>query len=320
MSEPGESVHDNVDCFVGSANAKLDEDLKRASSVDSSEFSNSFDEQHLQQNDNHEPSVSSSNSYVLDVGRLANFMQLGQGVALHDNASPFLDFKLVKISCKKEYEPPEKSQRWNKITELVSLTWVFRLIVFLIVGVFIAFTIFQIVDYKQRVPDELSIIQQADEFDDDDSFSFFTRNASTFSKLRTRNIGHGDGPLKYERDWSGEETPVIYEIDPITFMDSNMDGFGDLNGIALKLDYIQNVLKINCIQLRNLNWYFDVNLNMFNIYELSMIDEKIGSFSELEHLISLATRRSMKVILEIDLTGTSRSHQYKDFYVPSHQV
>jgi len=32
---------------------------------------------------------------------------------------------------------------------------------------------------------------------------------------------------------------VFYEIYPRSFMDSNGDGIGDLNGIAAKLDYLQ---------------------------------------------------------------------------------
>jgi len=31
---------------------------------------------------------------------------------------------------------------------------------------------------------------------------------------------------------------VIYQIYPISFYDSNGDGFGDLNGIRAKLDYL----------------------------------------------------------------------------------
>jgi hypothetical protein len=295
-----EIVYDSVGCFVGSANAKLDDDLKRAS--DSSEFSNSFEVEadtavdcvKTQQN----------NNYVLDASRLANFIEL-----IYGNKNQLLDFQLVKISCKKEYEPKKKST-WQKLVKFLKVTWFFRIALFLIVGIFIAFTVFQIVEYTQRTPDELYLAQNIDSEDFDEFI--YSRNAS---KLKTRNIGQ----LKYEKDWIGEEIPAIYEIDPLTFYDSNADGFGDLNGVGLKLDYIQNVLKVNCIMLRNLNLFFDTNLNLFNIYGLDMIDEKIGTLSELENLISLANKRSIKVILEIDLTGTSRSLQYKDFYVSSNQ-
>ena len=34
---------------------------------------------------------------------------------------------------------------------------------------------------------------------------------------------------------------VFYEIYPRSFMDSNNDGIGDLNGIASKLDYLKSL-------------------------------------------------------------------------------
>ena len=34
---------------------------------------------------------------------------------------------------------------------------------------------------------------------------------------------------------------VVYQIYPRSFMDSNGDGFGDLQGIIRKLDYLENL-------------------------------------------------------------------------------
>ena len=34
---------------------------------------------------------------------------------------------------------------------------------------------------------------------------------------------------------------VVYQIYPISFMDSNGDGIGDLRGIISKLDYLQDL-------------------------------------------------------------------------------
>ena len=38
--------------------------------------------------------------------------------------------------------------------------------------------------------------------------------------------------------WPGA---VLYEIDPLSFQDSNGDGFGDLQGIAQRLDYLRSL-------------------------------------------------------------------------------
>lgn len=42
---------------------------------------------------------------------------------------------------------------------------------------------------------------------------------------------------------------VVYQIYPRSFMDSNGDGIGDLNGITSKLDYLQT-LGVDVIWLR----------------------------------------------------------------------
>lgn len=34
---------------------------------------------------------------------------------------------------------------------------------------------------------------------------------------------------------------VVYQIYPASFFDSNGDGIGDINGVALKLDYVKNL-------------------------------------------------------------------------------
>ena len=37
------------------------------------------------------------------------------------------------------------------------------------------------------------------------------------------------------------KSAVVYQIYPISFFDSNGDGFGDLNGIHAKLDYLKDL-------------------------------------------------------------------------------
>lgn len=37
------------------------------------------------------------------------------------------------------------------------------------------------------------------------------------------------------------KSAVVYQVYPISFFDSNADGFGDLQGIRLKLDYLKDL-------------------------------------------------------------------------------
>ena len=43
------------------------------------------------------------------------------------------------------------------------------------------------------------------------------------------------------------QTGVVYQIYPRSFMDSNSDGIGDLNGIIQRLDYLSNTLGVDAL-------------------------------------------------------------------------
>ena len=48
-----------------------------------------------------------------------------------------------------------------------------------------------------------------------------------------------DADLSTSHAWW--KSAVGYQVYPISFFDSNGDGFGDLNGIRLKLDYLKDL-------------------------------------------------------------------------------
>jgi hypothetical protein len=95
--------------------------------------------------------------------------------------------------------------------------------------------------------------------------------------------------------WLNQNTPIIYEIETVTFYDGNNDGIGDLAGISLKLDYIQKSLFVNCILIKNIQNGFSFKYYNLQLSKIEGIDEKIGNFDDLKYLISEARRRSIKV-------------------------
>ncbi|WP_201306991.1 glycoside hydrolase family 13 protein [Companilactobacillus farciminis] len=118
---------------------------------------------------------------------------------------------------------------------------------------------------------------------------------------------------------------VIYQIYPKSFLDTNGDGVGDLNGIDKKLDYLKK-LGIDAL------WISPVYLspqidNGYDIADYRKIDPMFGSNTDMKKLISDAHNHGIKVIMDLVANHTSdqslwfkesqksRDNYFSDFYI-----
>ena len=104
------------------------------------------------------------------------------------------------------------------------------------------------------------------------------------------------------------EEAVIYHIYPSSFKDSNADGYGDIEGIRSKLDYIRDV-GFNTI------WISPVFCSAFedggyDITDYYNIDPRFGSNSDLDKLVSDAHRKGIRVCLDLVAGHTSDKHPW----------
>ena len=79
---------------------------------------------------------------------------------------------------------------------------------------------------------------------------------------------------------------VVYQIYPKSFQDSNGDGFGDLQGIIKRLDYLET-LGINAIWLSPVFKSPQAD-NGYDISDYRDIDPTFGSLDDMEELINEA--------------------------------
>lgn len=121
------------------------------------------------------------------------------------------------------------------------------------------------------------------------------------------------------------KSAVIYHIYPSTYMDSNGDGIGDLNGIRSRLDYIKSV-GFNCIWLSPCfaSAWEDGGYDIIDFYS---VDKRFGTNADLEALIAEAHYKGIKVLLDLVAGHTSDKHpwfresckaernQYSDYYI-----
>lgn len=102
---------------------------------------------------------------------------------------------------------------------------------------------------------------------------------------------------------------IFYEIYPNSFLDSNGDGFGDLNGIISKLDYIQQ-LGCNAIWL---NPIYDSPFKDggYDVRDPFKVSPRFGTNEDLKRLINDMHDRGMRLFL--DLVPGHMSIENKDF-------
>jgi len=118
---------------------------------------------------------------------------------------------------------------------------------------------------------------------------------------------------------------VAYQIYPRSFMDSNGDGIGDIQGIISKLDYLQE-LGVDVIWICPI--YTSPNDdNGYDISDYQDIMEDFGTMADFDELLEAVHSRGMKLILDLVINHTSDEHPwfiesrsskenpYRDYYI-----
>ncbi len=101
---------------------------------------------------------------------------------------------------------------------------------------------------------------------------------------------------------------VIYQIYPRSFLDTNGDGTGDLEGIRRKLDYLQE-LGVSGIWLSPINPspMFDFGYDVSNYRD---IDPVFGNLDLFKILVKEAEHRNIRIIMDMVLNHSSHLHPW----------
>ena len=203
--------------------------------------------------------------------RLASFIFKNHCQQLNNETDmPDFDFKLVKISCKKEAE-------YDSHTLLSArLKWILESILLVLFCLLFIFCILVI----------------------------FGLSGNGESLLRTRRSVNIYSSDKLE-EWSSQNIPSIYETDLFELIGKELDS--DKKTIHEKLSHIKTALKFNCIQLRNVNKAYGLSFKDFfgstneQVYEKDM--KRLGA---MRNLLEIAHELLMRVnffkIQELDWT------------------
>ena len=118
---------------------------------------------------------------------------------------------------------------------------------------------------------------------------------------------------------------VVYQIYPLSFMDSNNDGMGDIPGIISKLDYIKD-LGATAI------WFSPLYASPrrdygYDIADYRAIHPAFGTMEDFDRLVAECHRRGLRIMMDAVFNHTSNQHAwfraaiadenspYRDYYI-----
>ncbi|GAB4486261.1 MAG: hypothetical protein Fur0016_05590 [Anaerolineales bacterium] len=101
---------------------------------------------------------------------------------------------------------------------------------------------------------------------------------------------------------------IFYELNVRTFQDSNGDGIGDLPGLLMRLDYLQN-LGVDCIWLLPI-YPSPLRDDGYDIADFRNIHPDYGTLEDFKRLVNAVHARGMRLITDLVLNHTSDQHPW----------
>jgi alpha-glucosidase len=105
--------------------------------------------------------------------------------------------------------------------------------------------------------------------------------------------------------WSGA---ALYEVYPRSFADADGDGLGDLKGITAHLDYVKS-LGVDAIWIAPFFPSPDIDFG-YDISDYEAIDPRFGTMGDFAELQRQASRRHIRVVMDMVLNHTSDRHAW----------
>ena len=125
-----------------------------------------------------------------------------------------------------------------------------------------------------------------------------------------------------------KDNDVCYQIFPISFADSDDDGYGDIQGIIDNVDYLVNTLDVDCVWLNPINP--SPSYHKYDVVDYYDVDSRFGTIQEYITLVEVLNDNDVDILMDLVINHTSYDHpwfeasrnpnheeyeKYRDYYV-----
>lgn len=131
-------------------------------------------------------------------------------------------------------------------------------------------------------------------------------NKKTNGETHKYDTAKFDLKLRDKGDMS-QKKGIYYEIYVNAFADSDGDGYGDLNGVTEKLDYLKD-LGVDGIWLMPIN--ASPSYHGYDVTDYYAINKRYGTEEDFKNLLDEAHKRNIKVIMDFVINHTSNLNQW----------
>ena len=108
--------------------------------------------------------------------------------------------------------------------------------------------------------------------------------------------------------WDGERRAgITYQLLVYSFADSDGDGWGDLAGVASKLDYLQQ-LGVGALWLSPI--HPAMSYHGYDVTDYTAIDPRLGTEADFDRLVSEAHNRDIHIYLDYVMNHTGKDHPW----------
>ena len=109
-----------------------------------------------------------------------------------------------------------------------------------------------------------------------------------------------------EPEW-WQET-VVYQVYPMSFQDTDGDGYGDLRGVDAHLDYLAS-LNVGAVWLTPV-FVSPMVDNGYDVADYTDIDPRYGTMADMEQLIADAKAHGIRIVMDLVVNHTSNQHPW----------